>query len=54
MSTLFLGDCLDVMRNMDADSIDAIVTAPLALVAWSAFRYYHVKGCFVEVKREDA
>lgn len=28
MSTLFLGDCLDVMRKMDADSIDAIVTDP--------------------------
>ena len=28
MSTLFLGDCLDVMRKMDEDSIDAIVTDP--------------------------
>ena len=42
MSTLFLGDCLDVMRKMDADSIDAIVTDPpygLAFmgVAWDSF-----------------
>lgn len=28
MSTLFLGDCREVMRKMDADSIDSIVTDP--------------------------
>ena len=24
-STLHLGDCLDVMRSLDADSVDAVV-----------------------------
>ena len=27
-STLHLGDCLDVMRTLDADSVDAVVTDP--------------------------
>ena len=26
---LYLGDCLDILTNFDADSIDLIVTSPL-------------------------
>lgn len=41
--TLHLGDCLDVLRTMEADSIDAIVTDPPAGIAfmdreWDDFR----------------
>jgi hypothetical protein len=41
--TLYLGDCLDVLRTLEADSIDAIVTDPPAGIAfmdreWDDFR----------------
>ena len=41
--TLHLGDCLDVLRAMEADSVDAVVTDPPAGIAfmdreWDDFR----------------
>ena len=41
--TLYLGDCLGVLREMEADSVDAIVTDPPAGIAfmdreWDDFR----------------
>ena len=41
--TLYLGDCLEVLREMEADSVDAIVTDPPAGIAfmdreWDDFR----------------
>ena len=41
--TLYLGDCLEVLAEMEADSVDAIVTDPPAGIAfmdreWDDFR----------------
>ena len=59
MNTLFLGDCLDVMRKMDADSIDAIVTDPPYGLAFMGAKWdnFGGKSCgndSAEVRRQKA
>ena len=43
-STLHLGDCLDVMRTLDADSVDAVVTDPPAGIAFMNSKWDGHKG----------
>ena len=59
MSTLFLGDCLSVMRKMNADSIDAIVTDPPYGLAFMGAKWdnFGGKSCgndSAEVRRQKA
>lgn len=59
MSTLFLGDCLDVMHNLAANSIDAIITDPpygLAFMGakWVSFGGKSCGNDSAEVRRQKA
>ena len=47
---LYLGDCLDVLRTLPADSVDAIVTDPPAGVAFMSRTWdtYGSRARFVE------
>lgn len=42
--TLFLGDCLDVLKTLPADSVDAIVTDPPAGICFMGKDWDHHKG----------
>ena len=42
--TLHLGDCLDVLRTLPADSVDAIVTDPPAGIAFMSPDVGHVRA----------
>jgi DNA modification methylase len=48
---VILGDCLEVMKRMDAESVDAIVTDPPAGISFMGKKWDHDKGgrdCWIE------